>query len=487
MDCVLIGVVMGVMLLGLRWFVYLQGPRKRLPPGPRPLPIIGNIHQLGKNQTETLRQLAKTYGPLMSICIGSVYTVVASTPEMAMELLQRHGQVFSGRTVPHAMDVGGFSKFSIFFGPAGKEWRDKRKVCKEILFSERCLEESEGLRQEMLQKLVDHVEGHCDRRDVVNIHDVVFMANLNLLLTTIFSITSPDTTMELMKIMKDFFSLFAPNITDYFPILKVLDPQGMKRKAKLSLGKLLAKFRDFLNHRLDHRRINPNNKKQDLLEAIIDITQANDYNITTQDIPYLLLELIVGGIDSNSNMVEWIMTELLFNPDKLERLKREIKSAVGENGKIQEADIASLPYLQAVIKETFRYHPPGPLAVTQMSEADQEVNGYMIPKGTQIVVNTWSMAKDPSIWTDPASFEPERFLDNKLDFKGQHFQLIPFGAGRRICPGIPLATHILQMTTAVLVHNFDWKLEKDKDHPDHKEAMFRINLSKTTPLRAFPF
>ncbi|XP_042018661.1 ferruginol synthase-like [Salvia splendens] len=339
----------------------------------------------------------------------------------------------------------------------------------------------------MLQKLVDHVGGHCDRRDVVNLHNVVFMANLNLLLTTIFSITSPDTAMELMKIMEDFFTLFAPNITDYFPILKVLDPQGMKRKAELSLGKLLAKFRDFLNHKLDHRRNNPNNKKQDLLEAIIDITQANDYNITTQDIPYLLLELIVGGIDSNSNMVEWIMTELLFNLDKLERLKREIKSAVGENGKIQEADIASLPYLQAVIKETFRYHPPGPLAVTRMSEADQEVNGYMIPKGTQIVVNTWSMAKDPSIWTYPESFEPERFLDNKLDFKGQHFQLIPFGAGRRICPGIPLATRILQMTTAVLVHNFDWKLQKDKDHPDHKEAMFRINLSKATPLRAFPF
>ncbi|KAG6412979.1 hypothetical protein SASPL_125674 [Salvia splendens] len=331
MDCVLIAVVMGVMLLGLRWFVFLLGPRKRLPPGPRPLPIIGNMHQLGKNQTETLRQLAKTYGPLMSIRIGSVYTVVASTPEMAMELLQHHGQVFSGRT-------------------------------------------------EMLQKLVDHVGGHCDRGDVVNIHDVVFMANLNLLLTTIFSITSPDTAMELMKIMEDFFSLFAPNITDYFPILKVLDPQGMKRKAELSLGKLLKKFRDFLNHRLDHRMNNPKNKKQDLLEAIIDTTQGNDYNITTQDIPYLLF---------------------------------------------------------AVIRETFRYHPPRPLMFTRMSEADQEVNGYMIPKGTQIVVNTWSMAKDPSIWTDPESFEPERFLDNKLDFKGQHFQLIPFGRAGEYAPEYP--------------------------------------------------
>ena len=194
----------------------------------------------------------------------------------------------------------------------------------------------------------------------------------------------------------------------------------------------------------------------------------------------------MGGIDTNSGMVEWIMTELLFNPDKLKRLKQEIKSVVGENGQIREADVASLPYMQAVIKETFRYHPPGNLAITRMSEADQEVNGYMIPKGTQILFNTWSMAKDPSIWTDPESFEPERFLDNKLDFKGQHFQLIPFGAGRRICPGMPLATRIVQMTTAVLVHNFDWKLEKDKDHPDHKQDNFTMNLRKPTPLRAFP-
>ncbi|XP_047946304.1 ferruginol synthase-like [Salvia hispanica] len=482
MDCVLIVVVVGVLLLGLRWFVFLRGPR--LPPGPRPLPIIGNVHQLGKNQYESLRQLAKTYGPLMSIRLGSVYTVVVSTPEMAMELLQRHGQVFSGRTVPHAMEACDFSKLSMTYGPAGKEWRDKRKMCKEIVFSERCLEGTEALRQEMLRRLVDAVNVHCDRGDVVNIHDAVFMANLDLLLSTIFSFTSPDTAVELKKMMDDFFSLFAPNIADYFPILKRLDLQGFQRKAELSLGKLLAKFREFVDKRFEDRR--RNNPRQDLLEAIIDIAQGNDYNFTIQDIPYLLFELIVGGIDMNSNTVEWIMTELLFNPDKLKRLKQEIKSIVGENGQIREADVASLPYLQAVIKESFRYHPPGNLAVTRMSEADQEVNGYMIPKGTQIIFNTWAMAKDPTIWTDPESFEPERFLDNKLDFKGQHFQLIPFGAGRRICPGIPLVTRIVQTTTAVLVHNFDWKLEKDKDHPDHKQDNFALNLRKPTPLRAFP-
>ncbi|XP_047942511.1 ferruginol synthase-like [Salvia hispanica] len=207
---------------------------------------------------------------------------------------------------------------------------------------------------------------------------------------------------------------------------------------------------------MDHRRNNPNNKKQDLLEAIIDITQGNDYNFTTQDIPFLLFA----------------------KTRYKERSGREWANPGGGH---------RVPPGQAVIKETFRYHPPGPFSISRASEADQEVNGYMIPKGTQIVVNSWSMAKDPTIWTDPESFLPERFLENKLDFKDQHFQLIPFGAGRRICPGIPLATRILQMTTTVLVHNFDWKLKKDKDHPDHKEAMFRINLSKANPLRAFPF
>ncbi|KAG6390577.1 hypothetical protein SASPL_148315 [Salvia splendens] len=159
MDCLLIGVAMGVVLLGLRQRVHGGG------------------------------------------------------------FLQRPGQVFSGLTVPHAMNVCDFSNFSVTFGPSGKEWRDKRKMCREIMFSERCLEGSEALRQEMLQQLVDRVRSHCDRGDVVDIHDAVFMANLNLLLTTIFSITSPDTTMELKKIMEDTLSLAAPNIADFFPIL----------------------------------------------------------------------------------------------------------------------------------------------------------------------------------------------------------------------------------------------------------------------------
>lgn len=194
----------------------------------------------------------------------------------------------------------------------------------------------------------------------------------------------------------------------------------------------------------------------------------------------------MGGSETNSTSIEWIMTELLFHPDKLHKLKEELNRVVGEKEQIRESDIPRLPYLQAVIKETLRYHPPGPLLLPRRSEADQVVNGYMIPKGAQILFNVWAMGRDPSIWPNPDSFEPERFLDKKVDFKGQHFELIPFGAGRRICPGMPLATRILQMTVAVLVHNFEWKLEKEKDHADHKGEVLGVALRRAVPLRAIP-
>ncbi|KAL1552540.1 unspecific monooxygenase [Salvia divinorum] len=492
MDTVFFPLLIALSLIGLTWFLSRRSGSRALPPGPKPLPVIGNFLQLGKKPYITLSHLAKTHGPLMSIHLGSLYTVVASSPEMAKELLHRHGQVFSGRPIPQVMYTRSINKNSMAFSPAGKEWRDKRKICKEEVFSERSLEGSEALRQEKLQQLVEHVGQHCERGDVVDIHDVLLVTNLNLMLTTLFSTRSPDfesaTTREFKGIVEVIgVTLGVPNFADYFPILKAYNPQGIKRTVDLQFNKLFDKFELILNERLESRRNNPAApRKHDLLETLVDITQGDEYNLTVQEIPFLLFDLFVGGSETNTSSIEWIMTELLFNPDKLRKLKEEINSVVGERGQIREAYIARLPYLQAVVKETLRIHPPGPLSLPRRSEADQEVNGYMIPKGAQILINMWAMGRDPSIWSDPESFEPERFLGKNVDFKGQHFEFIPFGAGRRICPGMPLAARILQMTTAVLVHNFEWKLEKEKDHEDHKEEVLGVALRRAVPLRAFP-
>lgn len=197
----------------------------------------------------------------------------------------------------------------------------------------------------------------------------------------------------------------------------------------------------------------------------------------------------MGGPDPTSSTVEWAMTELLLNPETMSKAKQELRSVLEENSnkQLKESDISRLPYLRAIVKETFRLHPPGPLLIPRKSEYDVQVSGgYVIPKGAQVLINVWAIGRDPAIWgANSESFEPERFVDKDIDLKGQDFELIPFGSGRRICPGLALANQMLHMTLATLIRNFDWKLEVSAEE-DHRRELFGIALRKAVPLKAIP-
>ena len=202
---------------------------------------------------------------------------------------------------------------------------------------------------------------------------------------------------------------------------------------------------------------------------------------------FTMQDLFVGGSETTTTSVEWIMSELLINPEKLEKLKEELRRVVGEKNQVQESDIPRLPYFEAVMKEVFRLHPPGPLLLPRKAERDVQVGGYTIPKDTQILVNAWAIGRDPSIWPNPEAFEPERFLSMKMDYKGQDFELIPFGSGKRICPGLSFANRMLPMMVATLIHNFNWKLEVEANAQDvHKGEMFGIAVRRAVPLKAYP-
>lgn len=196
---------------------------------------------------------------------------------------------------------------------------------------------------------------------------------------------------------------------------------------------------------------------------------------------------MVAGADTTTHSVQWAMTELLRHPEIMSKAKEELRTVIGENKQVEESDIGKLPYLRAVLKETFRYHPAGPFLVPHKAAADVEINGYMVPKDAHILINIWAMGRDSSIWSNPESFEPERFLDGKIDYKGHNFELIPFGSGRRICPGMPLAHPMVHLMVASLIHNFDWKLEPGmKPQEVDVSETFGLTLHKTVPLRAFP-
>ncbi|RVW41128.1 cytochrome P450 76T24 isoform X2 [Vitis vinifera] len=429
-----------------------------LPPGPRPLPIIGNILKLGDKPHRSLANLSKTYGPVMSLKLGSIATIVISSSETAKEVLHRNDQAFSSRTVPDAVRAHNHHESSVVWVPASVHWRKIRKICTREIFSVQQLDASQGLRRKIVQELLDHVEECCSRGCAVDINGAVFTASLNLLSNTIFSINlahhGSNFSQEFKNIARGVMEgVGRPNFVDYFPAFRLIDPQASK----------------------------------DVLDALLNLTKENDNEWSCSDIKHLLLDLFVAGTDTTSSTVEWAMAELLCNPEKIAKAQKEIRGVLGNEGIVQESDISKFPYLQSIVKETFRLHPPAPLLVPHKAETDVEICGFTIPKNSQVLVNAWAIGRDPSTWPNPNAFMPERFLECDIDVKGRDFELIPFGAGRRICPGMPLAHRMVHLMLASLLYSHAWKLE-DGMKPENMDMSekFGLTLQKAQPLRAIP-
>ncbi|KAL3818444.1 hypothetical protein ACJIZ3_004349 [Penstemon smallii] len=492
---VITAVMLVLLLLVLAWSYVLGSNSSRhrgnLAPGPYPFPIIGNIFDLGRKPHQSLAKLSKTYGPLMSLHLGSKYTVVVTSPEMAKEILQKNDKVFSSRNIHVAAQAHDHHNHSMGYLPVGSQWNKIRRLCREQLFSIQCLEAGQGLRQEKLRQLCDYVQECCLSGQVVDIGKAAFTTTLNLMSVTLVSVDfsnykGSDSSNEWEEAILGVMNVVGiPNFADFFPILKLVDPQGVKRKADKCFGRLLEMFEDIINQRIEYSKNNNSTKKKDLLEVLLDPTHGSEYNLSSFEIKHLLLDLIVGGSDPTATIIEWAMTELLRNPKIMSTAKDELKSVLGGNKQAKESDILRLPYLQAVVKETFRFHPPGPLLIPRSSDYDTDIMGYLIPKNTQIIVNVWAMGRDSSLWSNPDSFEPERFLNNKVDFKGRDFELIPFGAGRRICPGMPLTDRMVHLVLAYLIHNFDWVIGKQTEADDTGEK-FGLSLHRAAPLKALP-
>ncbi|KAL3649488.1 hypothetical protein CASFOL_005891 [Castilleja foliolosa] len=217
----------------------------------------------------------------------------------------------------------------------------------------------------------------------------------------------------------------------------------------------------------------------DLLETLIQLNQREE--LSRDEINHLLLRFIQCR-DRHDIRYSGMGNDRTFTKPRQtieapERNKRQYRRR-----RAQESDIPRLPYLQAVVKETFRLHPIGPLLVPHKADVDVEINGYTIPKDAQILVNVWASGRDPSVWQDADMFVPERFLDREIDFRGQDFELIPFGAGRRICPGLPMAHRMVHLMLATFVGDFGWQLEEELD----MDEKFGITLQRAIPLKAVP-
>ncbi|XP_010544671.1 PREDICTED: cytochrome P450 76C2-like isoform X2 [Tarenaya hassleriana] len=466
-----------------------------LPPGPPRFPVIGNILDVGKNPHHSLADLSKTYGPVMSLKLGNLTTVVVSSPEAAKEVLQVHDQVLSGRTPSDPVRAIGHHDVSVVWLPASAHWRQLRKILATQLFSPQRLEATKPLRMNKLRELLGFLGESCSRGEAVDIARSTFVTSLNIISNILFSVDFAgydskisyeyqDAAVRIMEVAGK------PNIADFFPFLGFLDLQGSRKEIKACTERLFRVFQGFIDARIAKRLTHAGRKdgsSVDLLDSLLDLAQGDKSELGLKDVKHFLLDMFLAGTDTSSSTVEWAMVELLRNPKVMAKAQAEIARVIDPKGVVQESDIAKLPYLQAVVKETFRLHPPAPLLIPRKAESDVQILGFLVPKNAQVLINVWAIGRDPNVWENPMKFEPERFLERETDMKGKDFELTPFGAGRRICPGMPLALKTVPLVLASLLHSFDWKLQNGvvSDHLDMDEA-FGVTLHKANPLYAVP-
>ncbi|KAK9115780.1 hypothetical protein Sjap_014727 [Stephania japonica] len=464
------------------------------PPGPTPLPLIGNLLQLGIKPHKSLAEVAKIYGPLMTLKLGRVNTVIVSAPGVAREVLQTQDHVFAYRTVPDAIRALSHHEDSMVWLPPNQEWRSIRKLCNSHAFSAQRLNSNKGERDKKVNDLVKFVHDKAALKESIDVGQVAFVAVLNVISNMLFSVDlindSGETVRELKRVVRGVMDeVGRPNIADYFPLLRYVDPQRIRRRTAMYLEKLNEICEGLIGQRLQSRddQLQSSNSSNDLLDALLDYCQEDGSKLSKHTILTLLEDVFVAGSDTSSSTIEWAMAELLRNPEKMVKAKAELREKIKEGKQIEESDITSLPYLQAVVKETFRLHPPVPLLIPRRTHADVELHGFYVPKRTQVLVNVWAIGRDGQVWENPNCFDPDRFLGSEIGFKGRDFELLPFGAGRRICPGLPLADRMVPLILGALLHRFDWEIEGGVRAEDlNMEEKFGITLQKALPLRALP-
>ncbi|XVF49972.1 hypothetical protein PTKIN_Ptkin04bG0059100 [Pterospermum kingtungense] len=470
--------------------------RHRLPPGPKPWPIIGNLPHMGPMPHHNLADLAKVYGPLMHLRLGFVDVIVAASASVATQFLKVNDSNFSSRPPNAGAKYVAYNYQDLVFAPYGPRWRMLRKISSVHLFSGKALDDFRPIREEEIRVLVRAL---ASAKTKVNLGQLLNVCTVNALARVmlgqrVFGDGSggadpqadefKSMVVELMQLAGVF------NIGDFIPALEWLDLQGVQGKMK----KLHKRFDRFLGGILEEHKLKASSgKHKDLLTTLISLEDADGEGgkLTDTEIKALLLNMFTAGTDTSASTVEWAMAELIRHPKIMAQVRKELDSVVGRDRLVSDLDLPHLTYFQAVIKETFRLHPSTPLSLPRMAAESCDINGYHVPKGATLLVNVWAISRDPNAWKDPLEFRPERFLPGgerpNADVRGNDFEVIPFGAGRRICAGMSLGLRMVQLLTATLAHAFDWELA-DGMMPEklNMDEAFGLTLQRAVPLLVHP-
>ncbi|MFS7910907.1 putative cytochrome P450 [Helianthus anomalus] len=435
-----------LLLITFIWFSSTLNPIKNRPPSPRKLPIIGNLHQLGSNPHRALQTITNKHGPLVLIHLGSVPVLVASSAETACEILKTHDLIFASRPKLSIPDTLTYGSKNIAFAPYGEHWRRVRSIAVLQLLNNKRVQSFRQVREQETQVIIDEIGK--SRGSVIDLGEL-----LNLLTNNVICRVALGRTYE---------------IGNYIPWLSWVDRvSGLEARTK----KVAKEFDEFLEGVLEEHVYNKtmmdgegnrNDKGQDLLDILLDLQIESNTSFMHRDVIKAgIMDIFAAGTDVTSTSMEWSISELIRHPRVMKKLQKEVTEIAHGKPMITEDDLEKMTYLHAVLKEALRLHTPAPLLISRESTQDVKLMGYDISAGTQVIINAWAIGRDPSQWEEPETFCPERFLNNSIDYRGHSFEYIPFGAGRRGCPGIHFAIVVNQLALANLVYKYDFALPEE--------------------------
>nr|XP_027091608.1 cytochrome P450 81D1-like [Coffea arabica] len=465
---------------------HLQENKRTLkPPSPPALPILGHLHLLKAAPHRALQLLSIKYGPLISLRFGIRPILIVSSPSLAEECFSKTNDViFANRPGSISGKILGYNNSTIGFSPYGDHWRNLRRVTTIHIFSSASLHNFSSIWTEEIRFSVRKLFSMNSDDKVwkdVNMNSVFLDLVFNVIMKMLAGKKWPsDKTADL-------FSLISfMGICDYVPVLRWIGFRGLEKNLSNLQQKRDKLFRDLIDQTRKKEGEGGScstEQRRTVIQALLSLQDAEPEFLTDETVKGIILIMFTAGVHTSALTMEWAMSLMLNHPQVLKKARSEIDNNVTQSGQlIEDSDLSKLPYLRCIIKETLRLFPAAPTLLPHYSSEDCTIGGFKVPKGTTLLVNAWAIHRDPKVWEEPAKFKPERFEGINEGACDEGFKFIPFGKGRRACPGAALGMRFISLTLGTMLQCFDW--ERVGPQLVDLEEKSGITLDKAKPLEA---
>ncbi|XP_062218388.1 zealexin A1 synthase-like [Phragmites australis] len=439
----------------------------RLPPGPWRLPVIGSLHHLLRSSLahRAMADIARRLdAPLIYLRLGEIPVVVASSPDAAREFMKTHDVNFATRPWNTTIKIMLADGEGLVFARYGALWRQLRKMSILQLLSARRVQSFRRVREEEVGRAVAAIAA-SQPGEAVNVSERIAVLIADSAVRTMMGDRFErreeflENSAEAIKITGGF------SLSDLFPSSRLPSLiSGTERRAEANHRKQ-SELMDCAIRQHEERRAAmaaaaDGTVQEDLVDVLLRIHKEGGLEVplTMGIIRAVILDLFSAGSETSANTLQWAMSELIRNPKVMQKAQNEVRNNLQGRPTVTEDDLVDLKYVKLVIKETLRMHPVLPLLLPRECRESCKIMGYDIPKGTTVFINVWAINRDPNYWDDAEVFKPERFEASTIDFKGTDFEFTPFGAGRRMCPGMAFAQASMELVLATLLYHFDWEL-----------------------------